>query len=188
MSVDEATVGAVPVEFTGARQELLGKLLAGYLLMIPTPRDLPLLGDHGQAALLLAEHRHRRRPAGIYRQPAPAADRLPVRGVLLFAASIAAGFIVSWISGGTGTLPVGDFRSLVLTGWGGAAIVVGGYLLGFGTFSLLAETIVDFGYWELVAKGAKIIEVESLASVRAIDEDKALLGEGLADALNVGSF
>ena len=64
----------------------------------------------------------------------------------------------------------------------------GGYLLGFGTFSLLAETIVDFGFWKAVARGTTITNLESLASVRATDEDPALVGEGLADALNVGSF
>lgn len=82
----------------------------------------------------------------------------------------------------------GDFRELAKSGWAGATLVVGGYLVGFATFSLLAETILDFGYWKAVAARATLSNVESLATIRAIDEDKALVGEGLADALNVGSF
>ncbi len=90
--------------------------------------------------------------------------------------------------GETGTLPTEGLSSLAFTGPGGATIILGGYLLGFGTFSLLAETIVDFGFWKAVARGTTITNLESLASVRATDEDPALVGEGLADALNVGSF
>ena len=84
--------------------------------------------------------------------------------------------------------PVGDFRQLAMSGWAGATLVIGGYLVGFASFSLLAETILDFGYWKAVASRATLSNVENLATIRAIDEDQALVGEGLADALNVGSF
>jgi len=107
---------------------------------------------------------------------------------LLVVAVIIAGAIIAGFYRETGVLPRGDFRSLAFTGWGGALIVVGGYLLGFGTFSLLTETIVDFGYWKLVGRGSQIENVESLRDIRAIEEDTSVLGEGLADALNVGSF
>jgi uncharacterized membrane protein YjgN (DUF898 family) len=82
-----------------------------------------------------------------------------------------------------------DMRSLLTGGgWTGAVLVVGGYLLGFGTLSLLAETILDFGYWKAVAGSARLLEPEHLSSVRAGAEDTSVVGEGLADALNVGSF
>ena len=108
--------------------------------------------------------------------------------VLFIAASFAATIVVMNYYRETGTIPTSDLRSLAFTGWGGAAIVVGGYLLGFGTFSLLVETIVDFGFWKAVARGTTITNLASLESVRATDEDTALVGEGLADALNVGAF
>lgn len=108
--------------------------------------------------------------------------------VLFVAASLVGAAIVMSYYWETGKIVTGDLRSLAFTGWGGAVVVVGSYLLGFGTFSLLTETIVDFGFWKAVARGTTISNLESLASVRATDEDMALVGEGLADALNVGSF
>jgi hypothetical protein len=47
---------------------------------------------------------------------------------------------------------------------------------------------LGFGFWRLVAQGARISGLETLSSVRARDEDRALGGEGLADALNVGAY
>lgn len=107
--------------------------------------------------------------------------------VLLAISAAVSAFIIMRYYNETGII-TGDLRSLAFTGWGGAAIVVGTYLLGFGTFSLLVETIVDFGFWKAVARGSTITNLESLASVRATAEDEALVGEGLADALNVGAF
>ncbi len=113
-------------------------------------------------------------------------------GSLLLLLLVAAIAIVTVVLFGffreTGSFMTEEFRSLAFTGPGGATIVVGGYLLGFGTFSLLAETIVDFGFWKAVARGTTITNLESLATVRATDEDMAVVGEGFADALNVGSF
>lgn len=108
--------------------------------------------------------------------------------VLCLVAMFAAGWIYLNFLRGSGTVSTTDFRSLALIGWGGAAIVVGVYLVGFGTFSLLVETIVDFGLWKAVARSTTVANLESLRGVRATDEDKALVGEGLADALNVGAF
>jgi hypothetical protein len=84
-----------------------------------------------------------------------------------------------------------DFTSLAgvaRAGWIGVALALGGYLVTLAALGLMAEVYLDCGYWMLVARGAAITGIESLSSVRAGDEDKALAGEGLADALNVGSF
>lgn len=84
-----------------------------------------------------------------------------------------------------------DFTSLAgiaRAGWIGVALGLGGYLVSLAALGLMAEVYLDCGYWMLVARGASITGLDSLGSVRAGDEDKALAGEGLADALNVGSF
>ncbi len=84
-----------------------------------------------------------------------------------------------------------DFTSLAgiaRAGWIGVALALGGYLVSLAALGLMAEVYLDCGYWMLVARGASITGLESLSSVRAGHEDKALAGEGLADALNVGSF
>ena len=39
-----------------------------------------------------------------------------------------------------------------------------------------------------MARGAVIANADSLGTVRATGEDLALVGEGLADALNVGAY
>lgn len=84
-----------------------------------------------------------------------------------------------------------DFTSLAgiaRAGWIGVALGIGGYLVSLAALGLMAEVYLDCGYWMLVARGATITGLESLSSVRAGGEDTALAGEGLADALNVGSF
>lgn len=84
-----------------------------------------------------------------------------------------------------------DFTSLAgiaRAGWIGVALALGGYLVSLAALGLMAEVYLDCGFWMLVARGASITGLDSLSTVRAGDEDKALAGEGLADALNVGSF
>ncbi len=66
--------------------------------------------------------------------------------------------------------------------------VVTGYLLIFGAFVFVHELILGYGFWKLVVTSAAISGVETLDGVRARAEDKALAGEGLADALNVGGY
>ena len=66
--------------------------------------------------------------------------------------------------------------------------IITGYLLVLGGFSWASEVFLGFGFWRLVAHGARISGLETLSSVRARDEDRALGGEGLADALNVGAY
>lgn len=66
--------------------------------------------------------------------------------------------------------------------------IIFGYLLLFGAFTFVHELFLGYGYWRLLARGATISGLETLSDVRARDEDKALAGEGLADALNVGGY
>ena len=72
--------------------------------------------------------------------------------------------------------------------WLGLAGIIGGYLASVGVFALVTEVFVDLGYWMLVARGAEIIDIEALDDVAAAAEDPSVVGEGLADALNVGAF
>ena len=62
------------------------------------------------------------------------------------------------------------------------------YLVILGAVGMLAELILSFGWWVLLARGASISNPDSLRSVQATAEDKALIGQGLADALNVGAY
>lgn len=66
--------------------------------------------------------------------------------------------------------------------------IVFGYLLILAAFTLMAELFLGLGFWKLVAGHASITGLDSLRDVRARGEDGALAGEGLADALNVGSY
>lgn len=68
------------------------------------------------------------------------------------------------------------------------ALIVFGYLLLLGAFTLTSELFIGLGFWKLVARGASLTGIASLRTVRARDEDKAIAGEGLADALNVGAY
>lgn len=84
----------------------------------------------------------------------------------------------------------GDFSaaSIARAGWIGVVLGAGGYLASLSAFTLLGEVFIDCGYWMLVSRNAVIINLESLDGARATAEDRSLAGEGLADALNVGSF
>ncbi|MBS3849284.1 DUF898 family protein [Devosia sp. BSSL-BM10] len=66
--------------------------------------------------------------------------------------------------------------------------IIFGYLLILGAFTMMTELFIGLGYWNLIASGASIAGADSLRGVRARSEDKALAGEGLADALNVGAY
>ncbi|MGV8833411.1 MAG: DUF898 family protein [Devosia sp.] len=68
-----------------------------------------------------------------------------------------------------------------------AAIILG-YLLILAAFTLMRELFVSLGYWRLIATGAIVTGAESLSGVAARPEDRALAGEGLADALNVEAY
>ncbi|HEX4297711.1 MAG TPA: DUF898 family protein [Devosia sp.] len=68
------------------------------------------------------------------------------------------------------------------------ALLIAAYLLVLGCFGLLSEVVLGFGWWRLLARGSTISNPDSLRSVRATAEDRALIGQGLADALNVGAY
>lgn len=84
----------------------------------------------------------------------------------------------------------GDFSaaSIARAGWIGVVLGAGGYLATLSAFTLLGEVFIDCGYWMLVSRHAVITNLESLDGARASGEDTSVAGEGLADALNVGSF
>jgi hypothetical protein len=107
--------------------------------------------------------------------------------VLGIASTIIAGlfFGESLFRGGVQNAELGR---LLQSGWGPVAAMVLGYLSVISCFALLGEVFLDCGYWMAVARGATISNPDSLRSVRATAEDEALVGEGLADALNVGAY
>jgi uncharacterized membrane protein YjgN (DUF898 family) len=84
----------------------------------------------------------------------------------------------------------GDFSaaSIARAGWIGVVLGAGGYLATLSAFTLLGEVFIDCGYWMLVSRNAVITNLGSLDGARAASEDRSVTGEGLADALNVGSF
>lgn len=78
--------------------------------------------------------------------------------------------------------------SLFQSGTLNVALLIVFYLVVLGAFGMLAEVILSFGWWKLLARGATITNPDSLRTVQATPEDKALVGQGLADALNVGAY
>lgn len=75
-----------------------------------------------------------------------------------------------------------------LGGWQ-IALAILGYLAVIATFGLLAETLIALGYWQAVARDARIENAQDLRTVRGGDGDESpIAGEGLADALNVGAY
>lgn len=80
------------------------------------------------------------------------------------------------------------FASILQSSWTTIALLVGGCLLGLAAFALVGEVFLGFGYWMLVCRGATFSNADSLRTVRATAEDRALAGEGLADALERGGL
>lgn len=78
--------------------------------------------------------------------------------------------------------------SMFGSGAANVALLIVVYLVVLGAFGLLAEMILSLGWWKLLAHGAKIGNAESLHNTTATPEDRALIGQGLADALNVGAY
>lgn len=115
---------------------------------------------------------------------------LAILGALLVATVVAA---LVWAlltagSPGAGRLDAQALGRIFQSGWTTIGIIVALYLLVIATLGLLGELILGFGFWRALARATTIVNAASLRSVRAGDEDRALAGEGLADALNVGAY
>ncbi len=80
------------------------------------------------------------------------------------------------------------FARLLQSGWVNVVLIVLTYLALVSSFALMAEVIMGYGFWALLARGTTISNADSLRSVRGSSEDPSLIGEGLADALNVGAY
>jgi hypothetical protein len=106
--------------------------------------------------------------------------------VLALAALLTIGGI--YISAAGGRSADSALVSLFETGSFNVALLIALYLIVLGAFGLLSEIILGLGWWKLVARGATISSPDSLRSVRASAEDRTLIGQGLADALNVGAY
>lgn len=93
----------------------------------------------------------------------------------------------SAVMGGTG----GDAQDLARIAQSSVlnvTILLAGYLVFLSALGLFGEIFLGLGFWMAVARGTTLIDGDSLHSVRATPEDRALAGEGLADALNVGAY
>jgi uncharacterized membrane protein YjgN (DUF898 family) len=108
-------------------------------------------------------------------------------GLAVVLGLIVATMFVGVLTGGSGSVAV-DIARIAQAGWLNASLLVFAYLAAIATLALIGEVFLGYGYWMLIARGATIRNAESLSSVRAGGEDRALAGEGLADALNVGAY
>src|SRR5690606_31616848 len=81
-----------------------------------------------------------------------------------------------------------DFARIAQSSTVNVAILLVGYLLFLGALGIFGEIFLGLGFWLTVARGAVLIDGDSLDDVHATAEDASLAGEGLADALNVGAF
>ncbi|MCB1516431.1 MAG: DUF898 family protein [Hyphomicrobiaceae bacterium] len=82
-----------------------------------------------------------------------------------------------------------DISAILSIGWWQLGALGLGYLAILGVLSLLGEAILALGFWKAVARGTRINNADDLLSVRrGKAEESAVIGEGLADALNVGAY
>jgi len=96
------------------------------------------------------------------------------------------GFIYS-ITGGAGG-EAQDLARIAQSSVLNVTILLFAYLVFLGAIGIFGEIFLGLGFWLTVARGAVVLDVHTLDDVHATDEDPALAGEGLADALNVGAF
>lgn len=88
--------------------------------------------------------------------------------------------------GGDGTTE--DLARLMHMGSSTFVVLIAFYLGFLGVWNLLSELVLALGYWKVAARGAHIINIDALDTVRAAGAESPLAGEGLADALNVGAY
>ncbi len=108
--------------------------------------------------------------------------------VLALTALIALGGVFAAAAAGGQAPDAETVASLFESGTTNVALLIAIYLVVLGAFGMLAELILSLGWWKLLAKGATITNPDSLRTVQATQEDRALIGQGLADALNVGAY
>ena len=108
--------------------------------------------------------------------------------VLVVAALLTLGAIFLVASRGGSEGGSEAFAAIFQSGSLNVALLIALYLVVLGAFGLVWEMVLSFGWWRLLANGASIANPESLQSVRAGLEDRSLIGQGLADALNVGTY
>ena len=106
--------------------------------------------------------------------------------LLLTAALVLGGVYAVASAGGKGD--ASSVISMFQSGTLNVVLLIFAYLIVLGTFGMLAEIILSFGWWRILARGSTITNPDSLRTVRSTDEDRALIGQGLADALNVGAY
>jgi hypothetical protein len=107
--------------------------------------------------------------------------------LLLLTVALVLGGVYTVASAG-GKADAASIISMFQSGTLNVALLIVAYLVVLGAFGMLAEVILGFGWWRLLARGATISNPDSLRTVRSTDEDRALIGQGLADALNVGAY
>jgi uncharacterized membrane protein YjgN (DUF898 family) len=108
--------------------------------------------------------------------------------VFLLVAIVAIGSIFALASRNGGAPDPDAVLQLFQSGTLNVVLLIVCYLVLLGAFGFLGELVIAFGWWKLLANGTTIANAETLRSVRATAEDRALVGEGLADALNVGAY
>jgi uncharacterized membrane protein YjgN (DUF898 family) len=70
----------------------------------------------------------------------------------------------------------------------GASFLVVGYVVAMLGFSTIFQATVRLGLWRLGFESVELHGLEALDEVKAVAQPTSALGEGLADALNVGGF
>ncbi|HHB83880.1 MAG TPA: DUF898 family protein [Devosia sp.] len=81
-----------------------------------------------------------------------------------------------------------ELNDVLQLGWYNLVIFGLIYLAFMANLAMLNELIFALGFWRLVARGTIISNEQDLRTVRANGEESPLVGEGLADALNVGAY
>jgi uncharacterized membrane protein YjgN (DUF898 family) len=104
---------------------------------------------------------------------------------LTLAIVVASVYALASANSGAGSAAI---ATLFQSGTTNVILLIVAYLVVLGAFGLLAELILAYGWWRLLARSATIANPDSLKTVRAAIEDRSLIGQGLADALNVGAY
>lgn len=81
-----------------------------------------------------------------------------------------------------------NLSDVLKIGWYNLVIFGLIYISFMASLTLLAELVFGLGFWRLVARGTIIENEDDLRTVRARGEESPLVGEGIADALNVGAY